>query len=363
MKTAKNDPDAENVELTKQDERYPFAVDYAQLRRSMGSATGLSFVDGDPIESVSDLPPYKIEVYRFTNGREAQAFVFGVGVAGLTNTVACTWEPGTSNTVHNKSVIVAFLQEEVEADTPLSERLAVKAFKGNSWDSKAISRTVDESNQRNAENSRKAAEKEAETFAPLYAIGFKKTDAWFGDKYSNPAGVTFDIDWPQGHDEGPYTVTKHCPELRQGSLDVTKEIDEAIAGTGCKFKNSLRNDITVENVSTVEEIPAVVDLITAALDKVEAAKKAAWRAQLERRVKLTPTRRKFLTAAADSGIRQTYHRGDTSLYAGGIKAGRTEMHDLLSIGWIETCDHGYQISAAGREKIGLSLQADSSERK
>lgn len=342
----------EFLEPAKQDARYPYAVDYQGLRKSLSSATGLSLVDGDPVESIADLPPFKVEIYKFSDSHQAQAFVFGVGLAGLSNKVACTWEPGNASMVNNRTVIVAFLQEEVCEDSPLQERLVVKSFKMNDFDSSAIARHTTESIQSNIDLHKRALAKETEILQPLYDLGYSKKTRQFSSCYTSPSGIEFDVDWPQGRYEGPYKVTVSCHNLTEGSLDVSKELDAAIDGSGCSF-DELRESIFVSNLSSIQDVPVALAAIDAALAKAIAARKAVWRADLEQRVKMNASRKRFLTDAARLGIQQLYHRGNQQLWAGAEKIGLSEIGNLMSIGWIEKVDGKYRVSDAGKEKAGV----------
>ncbi len=354
--------DDENLEASKQDERYPFAVNYAGLKKSTASATGLSFVDGDPVESVADLPPFRIEIYTFTHSREAQAFVFGVGVAGLTNKVACTWEPGSASLVHNQAVIVAFLQEEVEPGTPKEERLTVKRFKGNSYDSQAIARGTTESSRRNAETARLEDERTKKALQPLYDLGIEQikdrlTNATW---YTTADGTKFHLDWDQGKHDGPYEVSLDCHTVVQGSLDVRKEISAAIEGTGCTF-DEIYHSIVVEGVASVHEVLATVDKLSAALVKAFNARRAVWRKDLELRVPMNAARRRFLTNGFHYGIRETHSRGNLALTSGGEEIGRTEIDNLTSIGWLEIVAGKYRVSQVAKDKLGLKEEVQASK--
>jgi hypothetical protein len=71
------------------------------------------------------------------------------------------------------------------------------------------------------------------------------------------------------------------------------------------------------------------------------------RARFMASLKMTASRKRFLSGASEFGVWPRLMRGSTSFSAGGQTIGQTEMNILLSAGWIAKCERDYVVTEAG----------------
>jgi hypothetical protein len=328
-----------------------FQVDYMPLLKSLSTHTGLSFVEGEPVESLADLPPFRIEVRQFQTDDHAQAFVTGLEIAGSMNKIVFDWEEGDTN--HNRLVLVGFLQDEVSPDTPLEERISLVKFEPSKRDYnarvKASARHLEESRL----NSKKIQDEADEMMSPLTALGFSK-----GRTANNhvtakaPDGYEVGISWGFSRDGIEVYTCVH--ELTQGAIDLRAEYDAYIANTSCEFENSLRTDLIIKGLESKHDIPDAIERLRAVEEGLMSIRKKAIWDNFVKNNPMTKPRREFLKGADEHGIKCYINRANKRAMAGGRDIGASEIDILLRRGWIEGTFPNLHITDLGRTDAKLT---------
>lgn len=102
------------------------------LRLHRDSATGLSFLHGEPVTRVADLPDCRIEVHVFDDANTAGGFVAGLDCSS-TNALVWTWEPGRR--LGNRNVIVARFDHERPGGKTIADVVGLVVHQRNSYES------------------------------------------------------------------------------------------------------------------------------------------------------------------------------------------------------------------------------------
>jgi hypothetical protein len=332
-----------------------FGVSYTRLLRNPMTPTGLSFVEGEPINGIEDLPLFKVQVHVFQNANQAQAFVSGMTVVEQPNKVAYTWEEGTSSI--NAMVIVGLLQDEVAADCPYEERVFVVKLAKNDMDTNANKRFYEKLGEERTEAANSAKAEANERFAPLAALGFKLREYYSNALYvTDPNGIDVKLHFEHASKDGPYSIEFTTPEFTATKSirgnDIGPALDKEIAKTRCRF-GTFREQMNVFDVG-MDDVPAAVTELVATKEAVEAARRAAFQEDFLAGFKMTASRKRFIDQLNKFGGRQYEHRRNTRAKAGSEDIGATELHDLLRSGWIEAGKTGgLRATDIGLQKAGL----------
>jgi hypothetical protein len=312
--------------------------DFVELYRNSSSETGLSVLGGSAIENSDDLPGHRIEIHVFRDGALAEAFVSGMHVVGLGNSVAVTHEAGTLSS--NRIVIVAkFDEPAVKGDRPvlLIEHTASKA------DSEAISAGQKIQFEQDRMRHDQDVKDRAALVAMLETAGFSKFTFAHGW-----------LRWDEGFlatwrdAGGPFKLTKEDWHLTQGIIDgvaVAKEIADregiVFERDECRF---VLNDLPDEKA-----VLAGVERLRSLSSECVAHKAKLAREQFVASVKLTPSRRRFLKAGLEMGVKRHINRGNLKARAGAFEIGQTEINTLVQIGWMSDENGLFSITDAGVE--------------
>lgn len=328
-----------------------FEVDYMPLRKSHDTQTGLSFVGGDPVETLDDMPPFRIEVRKFRTDDHAQAFVAGLEVIGSMNKIVFDWEKGEEK--HNRLVLIGFLQDEVAPDTPIADRISLIEFVPSNRDYEARVKA----SARHLEESRRSSEKmtaEADDMmSPLTVLGFSKGRVANGHVTAKaPDGYEVGISW--GFSRDGIEVNTDVHELTLGTIDLRAEYDAYIANTSCEFENSLRTDLIIKGLASKEDIPDAIERLRAVEEGLMAIRKKAIWDNFVKNTPMTKSRREFLKGADENGIRCYINRANKRATAGGRDIGASEIEILLRRGWIEGKFPNLQITDLGRADAKLT---------
>lgn len=329
-----------------------FEVDYMPLLKSLNTQTGLSFVEGEPIENLAELPLFRIEVRRFQTDDHAQAFVTGLEIAGSMNKIVFDWEEGDTN--NNRLVLVGFLQDEVSPDTPLEDRISLVKFEPSKRDYnarvKASARHLEESRL----YSKKIQDEADDMMSPLTSLGYRQTrTANSHVSVKSPDGFGVGISW--GFNQDGIEVSTDVFELKQGSLDLSAEYGAYVAASACEFENKLQTTLVIKGLRSKDDIPDAIECLRAVEEGLLSIKKKAYWDNFVKNTPMTKPRREFLKGAEESGIRCYINRANKRASAGGRDIGQTEIDILVRRGWLEGTHPTLQISDLGREDAKLIM--------
>jgi hypothetical protein len=317
--------------------------DFIELYRNSATDTGMSVLSGDGVASDADLPTHRIEIHLFRDAAMAGTFVAGMKFVGIGNSMAVTWQTGT--TTCNRVVIIAkFDEPRPEGDLPyvLIEHTASNA------DSIAITAGMMERDRLERLERDQDERDIASLRAPLEALGY--SDFSFGRGWLRWSGG-FTATWEAAG--GPYKLSKADWELLQGPVDMSGAIKAIADPAGVSFDpddaefvlDGLRNEDGVLNgVETLLTITR--DCEKAKADLVEAGFRAS--------VKMTVPRRRFLKTGADIGIRRFWNRGNLKASAGTCEIGQSEINVLVRIGWMSDADGKFAVTEAGKAQIAFA---------
>lgn len=313
---------------------------------SPGNRTGLSALDGQPVEDVGSLPDCLVEIHLFRSDDAAAAFVDGLEAAGLGNAMAYDWQPETTDS--NRTVLLAKF-DEPRADGGLKAVSHRPTGHDNAAHRKSVDRIFAE---------RKVA----------YAIWAEEADsvkvALDGLKLS---GVTHGPGWLRCNVEsdfgiglfwkskdGPFTVEMGCEELYEGDFDASAAIERVAAESGVGHDHFERHFAVadVKASALVETIRRMGKAIGAAT----AERKRLMYEDFMGRMRMTGPRRKFLEAGQRSGIMLYVHRANKRARAEGIEIGASEINTLVHAGWIEPADRGYRVTDKGAAALAAPVR-------
>ena len=322
-----------------------FQVDYMPLLKSTNTQTGLSFVEGEPVETLADMPLFRIEVRKFQTDDHAQAFVTGLEVVGSMNKIVFDWVEGDTN--HNRLVLVGFLQDEVEPETPIEDRISVVKFEPSKRDYQARVRASARHLEESRISTQKMLDAATEMMSPLVSLGYKETRTAHNHVSVRAAdGFGVGISW--GFNKEGIEVSSCVHELKQGTLDLRAEFDAYIATTNCEFENSLQTDLIIRGLTSKEDIPEAIERLRAVDAGLSAIRKKAYWDHFVKNTPMTKSRREFLKGADEGGIRCYINRANKRALAGGRDIGASEIDILLRRGWIEGSFPNLEITDLGR---------------
>jgi hypothetical protein len=324
------------------------------LLRNPQSATGLSFVEGEPVVRVADLPEHNVEVHVFVDADRAQCFVDGLSFAKA-NGIAWTWEPGRE--LGNRCVLTARLWEDRTAGETISEAVGLVHHARNDWDSRA-----------RADRDKERAAEEAASRAAYRIRMNPLRDA------CRDAGVKVEeaaLDWMRvfagraviRHVDGErYEVECDASIVRREGDDalIAEYVAHAAAGGFPLDPRRLLNFVSVEVEGAAEAVATARRMIEID-DAFAGIAKRYWHARFMETMRVTPNIRRFLAGAAKDGVSIGIVRRNPQAKAGGVLLRRTEIGRLVRAGWI-TSNHEYyptkiEVTEAGLAAAGLSRAA------
>jgi hypothetical protein len=296
-----------------------------ELKRDRSTDTGLSLVDGDPINSVGDLPEHAVEIHVLGDASLASAFVDGLRVAGTRNALVWTWQAGDLSA--NRTVIVARLDEPRPDAETWRDAVKVVEHARSSLDSDTISRHNKESIEQRDREYEALRAKTLPIRQAAEAAGLKVTGIFSGCVRTNEIDISFG-------DAGFSTRIMYI----ERPLTLTGEKIDAIfaesaAACGVKYDTEER-EFAAGPFASLDDAIASAASFRAAEAACKKAFKAEYDAAFVASMRMTPSRRRFLAAGAEHGFRLRSVRCSTSAWAGPHKAGPSEYHALVRIGWI-----------------------------
>jgi hypothetical protein len=328
-----------------------FQVDYMPLLKSTNTQTGLSFVEGEPVETLADMPLFRIEVRKFQTDDHAQAFVTGLEVVGSMNKIVFDWEAGDTN--HNRLVLVGFLQDEVEPETPIEDRITVVKFEPSKRDYEARVRESARQLEENRNSTQKMLDDAKDMMSPVAVLGYKEIRTANNHvSVRAPDGYDVGISW--GFNREGIEVSVNIHELKHGILDLRAEFDAYVEKTTCEFEDSLQTDLVIKGLTSKEDVPDAIERLRAVEAGLTAIRKKAYWDHFVKNTPMTKPRREFLKGADEGGIRCYINRANKRASAGGRDIGASEIDVLLRRGWIEGTFPKLQISDLGRADAKLN---------
>jgi hypothetical protein len=333
-----------------------FQVDYMPLLKSINTQTGLSFVEGETVETLADMPPFRIEVRKFQTDDHAQAFVSGLEVVGSMNKIVFDWEAGDTN--HNRIVLVGFLQDEVGPDTPLEERISLVKFEPSKRDYEARVRASERQLEESRISTQKMLDDAKDMMSPVTSLGYREIRTAHNHvSVRAPDGYDVGISW--GFNKDGIEVSVNVHELKHGMLDLRAEFDAYVAKTTCEFENSLQTDLIIKGLTSKEDIPDAIERLRTVEEGLTAIRKKTYWDHFVKNTPMTKPRREFLKGADESGIRCYINRANKRASAGGRDIGASEIDILLRRGWLEGLFPKLQITDLGRADAKLTSAAPS----
>lgn len=304
------------------------------LYASAATATGLSVVDGEPVPA-GGLPDHRVEVHAFRSSDAAGAFAAGLALAGSRNDLAWTWETGTAD--GNKTVIVTVLSQP--------RALEFVAHDETARDSDVMRASMDRIQAQRATD----AERARIVTAPLReaAIAAGHAIHGFAGDWVRFGPVTAILS------EGGYALS--AGDGHEGDEAIRSSYEQACA-PGVAY-DAAERDFTAGPAATPAQAIEATRAIEASIAGAAQMRKTAWHERFMASMTMRGARLRFMRAAAEGGIRLEWHRGSQSGHAGGVKAGASEIADLVRAGWIEKDGGRAVVTAKGRAAIPDAAKA------
>ncbi|NTF17685.1 hypothetical protein G6L37_04680 [Agrobacterium rubi] len=313
--------------------------------------TGVSVQSGEPVDDIRDLPPYQIEIWTFGNDHEASVFIAGLDAAGTGNSLIHDRNLGSTST--NKVVIVGRMDQEVSPDAPFSERVRTMEVPRINADSEAIRKhheRTSEANRLEAEKNRAEMQFVMDGIdGEVFGIGASGRGwARVGKRFDE----SFHIAWKDPN--GPFVLTKSVDELRQGFLDVFPQMQAMADQYGCVLDEEW--DIRFkEEIADFDAVRAAVAVLKGLVKDLQEERARIYRADFESKTKMTAKWARMILAGRDGGIWTTTVRRMERARIGGDDIGRSDIHTLLSMNWVERGGAGLMPTEAGLAAAALKL--------
>lgn len=317
-----------------------------RLHRDGGSATGLSFVAGRPVESVDDLPGHAVAVHRFPDAQGAVCFVAGLGLGPRSDRVAATHETGCVET--NRLVVVAFLDEPRRVARVPEGAVDTVEHLRTTLDRDAAAAAVA---GRVAAYEREAAAHDRRTApleAALVALGYgasRNGGPWVrvtgpdDDGEAEGAGVVVDVP-----ERGPMRVRQVARAMLAGAGAHADAVRRAIRAFGPGV--TADGTLIAEGVSDAEGVAAAMATFAAAREAGAIALATAREQEFRAGVRMNVARARLVEGAAAGW--------------GGGPPGRVSREDvavLERVGWLRRERHGLVATDAGLSALAAHRAA------
>jgi hypothetical protein len=332
-------------------------IGHSPIRRDFSDPVGLSMRDGDPVLTVDDLPGHRVVAHVFRGADEASAFVAGLKVMFSRNTMGYSWQVG--DLAANRVVFVAYFDEpRPDVEHPM-DAIEIVGYEATGHDSRAIAEGTRRSQEQNRRLSERNEEKAKVVQKPLEEAGFKMGWSYSRSfRFSNDEDY-YDCSWSD--EGGPYSVSKNISYLSNHDETTARIVKEVCARHGLSY-DGVRDQVTVEAIPGPEGLPASVVLLEAAKKEWDELRLAEYERIFRASMKMTASRRRFLTGAAIGSIYSYVNRRDHHLTAGGVDITRTEIAALKRMRWIAEIDrHVWEITDEGRTAAGVAPTRPSDE--
>lgn len=320
------------------------------LRRDPQSATGLSFLQGEPVTGVGDLPGFHVEIHGFRDADRAQAFVDGLGFAKA-NGVAWTWEP--ESRIGMRWVVAARLSDDRSPGDTIEDAIALVVHEATDWEAQAraagdAERTATEKAARQADRIRMQPLRDA----------FREAGIPVGEGALN---------WVRAFDGGVVVqqVKAGLYEVDCGTSISRREGDEPllekyaahVSANGFHLDPANPYELRTVAVHGAAEAVRVARRMSETVDGFVEIASRFWHARFMETMRVTPNIRKFIAGAARDGVMISYLRQNPQARAGGVLLKRSEISRLVSAGWLARDDEYFprkiEVTEAGLAAAGI----------
>lgn len=321
-----------------------------QLYIDRENRTGVSVLSGAPISDVRDMPPYMLELWAFSSDHEASIFIAGLEAAGTGNNLV--YDRNLGDTESNRVVIVGRMDEEVQFDAPFESRVRMMGVARINADTEARRRYSEKNTQEWLERER---QERAETTAVLESIGYGIDHAsrW-GRQWARIGSrrESFAITWERT--EGPFTLRANVEELGQGFLDIRPRMEEMAAQYGCQIDEEW-SLTSKDPIPDSDALRAGIAVLTGLVNDLHEESSRIYHANFVAKTKMTAKWARMILVGREEGIRTSVVRRMERARCGGDEIGRTDIHTLLNVGWLERGGQGLVPTQAGIEAAERKL--------
>jgi hypothetical protein len=322
-----------------------------QLYINRENRTGVSVLSGSPISDVRDMPPYMLEIWGFSSDHEASIFIAGLEAAGIGNNLV--YDRNLGETESNCIVIVGRMDEEVPFDAAFESRVRTMGVARINADTEARRRYSEKNTQDWLERDRL---ERAETTAVLEKIGYdiKQASRWGRQwvRVSKSRRESFAITWEST--EGPFSLRSNIEEFGQGFLDIRPQLEEMAAQYGCQIDEEW--SLTLKDpILDPDALRAGIAVLTGLVNDLHEESSRIYHANFVAKTKMTAKWARMILAGREDGIRTSVVRRMERARCGGDEIGRSDIHTLLNVGWVERGGAGLVPTQAGVEAAEQKL--------
>ena len=212
-------------------------------------------------------------------------------------------------------------------------------------------------NEKNSREARAAAERElAEMHAVMEAIGAAPDYAVRWGRQWAQVGKgrdeSFSINWKSI--TGPFELTASLEELGQGFLDVRPQMEAMADQYGCEMDEAWELSFK-DPIEDADALRAAIAVLRGLVKDFREERARLYREDFVARTKMTAKWAKMIMAGRETGIRTTIVRQMERASIDGVDIGRTDIHTLLSVGWVERGGAGLMPTVAGIEAATMKL--------
>jgi hypothetical protein len=324
------------------------------LRRDPQSATGLSFVQGEPVPGVDALPAHHVEIHAFRDADRAQAFVDGLGFAKA-NGIAWTWEP--ESPIGMRLVLTARLWEDRAAGRKVRDVVPVVEHGSNDFEHRArvaadARRTAEDAARREGDRVRMQPLRKA--FAAAGIAVDEACSDWVR-AFSGRVTVQFRR---SGRYEVECGVDLH---RREGDGDLIGLYASHAAACGFSLDPAAPMELGTVTVDDPADAVETARRMVGTVDGFGDIAKRFWHARFMETMRVTPTIRRFIAGAAENGVSISFLRRNLQARAGGVLLKRGDVSRLVYAGWLSS-DHEHfpkriEVTEAGLAAVGLERRS------
>jgi hypothetical protein len=325
-----------------------------QIYINRDNRTGVSVLSGETISDVRDMPPYMLEIWAFSSDHEASIFIAGLEAAGVGNNLV--YDRNLGDTSSNRVVIVGRIDEEVASDTPFGHRVRAMEVARINADSEAIRRTTERNSREWQERERR---ERAEVTTILEGIGYDiDYAARWGRQWARIGkGRDENISLGWRSVEGPFELSANVEELGQGFLDIRSQMSETSAQYGCSIDEAW-NLRFKDPIHDSESLRAALAVLKGLVKDLHEEMHRLYHENFVASTKMKAAWARMILAGRETGISTSVVRRMERARCDGDEIGRTDIHTLLSVGWVERGGCGLLPTEAGiaaaEQKLGKS---------
>lgn len=325
-------------------------VALTDLFMNADNRTGISVQSGIPLREASELPPYLLEIWKFANDHEASVFIAGLQLSGFGNTIL--YDRNLGSLTSNSTVIVGRLDQVVSVDAPLDERLVVRTVERLGADAEVIaSSNRKASDERTSQSQRERAEMER----VIEAMGQGSYDAYrWGSGWLSARSTSMHVSVAWTSPSGPFRISSDVQELGLGNLDVRERM--VSMAQQCEFRIDEGWELHfAQDIPDQETLRGALAAMDGLIDNLMAERKRLYRQDFLDKTKMSAKWARMILAGRDSSIPTSVVRQMERAEIGDDQIGRTAIHTLLSVGWVERGRFGLIPTTAGIEAAEAKL--------